>query len=157
MLRAFSYAVIVLLAASSAHADAKPTDTTKARLSMARVIVTLVTPKTHYDKMMDQVGQQMIAASAQQGAKLPADFHAKMKLVLNEALSYEEMIEWSAEIYAARFTLAELTELRGFYQTPLGVKLAAELPSIMGEAGKRLGTLIPKRLPALMKKHGIVP
>lgn len=156
MLRALPFAAAVLLTAVCAHADVQTTGTSE-RLQRAREVVTLITPKANYEKMMDQMGQQMMAASIQQGAKLPPDFNSKMKLVLNEAIPYEETIEWSAEIYAARFSLAELTELKSFYQTPLGKKLAAELPGLMGEAGKKMGALIPQRLPALMKKHGLAP
>jgi hypothetical protein len=38
----------------------------------------------------------------------------------------------------------------------VGRKLAAKLPEIMGEAGKKVGEVIPQRLPAALKRHGLI-
>lgn len=147
---------VALALVCASPVEAKPAKGDK-RLEMARTVVEMVTTRANYQEMLDQMMTQMMAASAQQGAPAPADFKPKMKLVLNEALPYSEMVEWSAGIYAERFTLKELTKLRDFYRTPLGKKLAAELPQIAGEAGKKMGTILPRRLPALMQKHGLIP
>jgi hypothetical protein len=154
---ASTVAVALALLTSAAPARGETASAAEARLEAARSVIRLVTPPDRWDDMVKQMGAQMTGASAAQGVRLPADFQEKLESVLNEAIPYEEMLEWSAEIYAKRFTTKELKDLASFYETPLGRKLARELPGIMGEVGQKMGTLLPKRLPALMKKHGLAP
>ncbi len=125
--------------------------------AVAMELMQLVTPESTYEATIAQMATQMSGAMRAQGAALPADFEQKMPLVVKEAMPYAEMMSWSAELYAARFSVAELRELIAFYKTPTGAKLAAALPSLMGDVGKKVGTTLPTRLPTLMKKHGLIP
>ena len=79
-----------------------------------------------------------------------------MMAALLEVVPYAEMKQWTAELYAQRFTTAELKELVAFYRTPLGRKLASKLPELMGEAGKKVSSVLPERLPAALRRHGLV-
>jgi hypothetical protein len=125
----------------------------KAAVSLVKLLIT----PTSYDAMIDQISTQMSASISQSGGQLPPDFVKKMKPVVLEALSYDDMVKWTAEIYADRFSVAELNDLSKFYHTSTGAKIARLLPEITGETGKKLGTLLPQRLPALLKKHGLIP
>lgn len=159
MFRIFIPVVALLLVgvASPARAEVDAARTKKARMEMARKVVSMVTTRDRYKKLMVQMSDQMLAASKQQGAKLPPDMNTKLIKVVSEAIPYDEMIDWSAQLYADRFTLAELSKLRDFYRTPLGKKLAEAIPEMGGEVGQKIGTILPRRLPALMKKHGLAP
>lgn len=128
----------------SAHAAASD--------SVAMQLSRLVLSKDSYSAMIKQVMQGMIQASGQ-----PADAatQSKLEAVILEALPYDEMLQNNAKVYGSRFKDSELKDIIAFYKTPTGAKLVKELPNISGDVGKLVGKIIPERLPALMKKHGL--
>ena len=123
----------------------------------ARELTQLVMPKDGYQKMMQQMSEGMVEGMSRSGAQMPADFPKKMMAVVQEALPYEEQIDFMTKLYASRFTDPELKDMVAFYKTPTGGKLVRELPGIMRESALWASQLLPKRLPELMKKHGIGP
>ncbi len=129
----------------------------EAERKVALDLVRLVTPRESYEAMIKQMINQMIPAMKAQGSQFPPNVEEKMRKAITEAISYDEVIDWTADVYANRFSVGELRELIGFYKTPLGRKLAKLMPDISGEAGRKMGTIIPQRLPAAMKKHGLLP
>jgi len=152
LLNASLMSVLALLAAAPMSALAGP-----AELKAATELVRLVTPKEAYDDMMVQMTNGMMQSLVAQGQKVPPDAQVKIQKAVGEVLPYDEMIAWSAEVYAARFTAAELKDLIKFYKTPLGQKLAKALPDIMGEVGKKMATILPERMPGALKRAGLTP
>ena len=128
----------------SAHAASA--DSTAMRLS--RMVMT----KDTYEGMVKQMMQNMMAAS---GQAPDAKTEQQLEAVVMEALPYEELLQFNAKIYGDRFKESELEDIITFYKTPTGTKLLHETPAIMGEVGTMVGKLIPERLPALLKKHGL--
>ena len=122
--------------------------------SVAMQLSRLVLSKENYGAMIKQVMQSMLQASGQ-----PADAktQAKLEAVMLEALPYDEMLQFNAKVYGSRFKDSELQDIIAFYKTPTGTKLVKELPGISGDVGALVGKMIPQRLPALMKKHGLTP
>ena len=120
--------------------------------SVAMQLSRLVLGKDSYSAMIKQVMQGMMQASGQ-----PADAktQAKLEAVMLEALPYDEMLQFNAKVYGSRFKDSELQDVIAFYKTPTGAKLVKELPNISGDVGQLVGKIIPERLPALMKKHGL--
>src|SRR5262249_17604890 len=127
---------------------------------LALQLVELVQPESSYragvQQMMDQMVPSLEAQAQASGKSLPPDYKQRMNAVLLEVVPYPEMKEWSADIYAQRFTAKELKELIAFYRTPVGRKLASKLPEIMGEAGKKVSVVLPQRLPGALKRHGLL-
>ncbi|HWO13307.1 MAG TPA: DUF2059 domain-containing protein [Polyangiaceae bacterium] len=123
----------------------------------ARELTQLMLPKDGYQKMMQQMSEGMVQGMSRGGTQLPKDFPAKMMTVVQEALPYEEQVDFMTKVYASRFTDAELKDMIAFYKTPTGGKLVRELPGIMRESALWASQLLPQRLPELMKKHGIGP
>ena len=128
--------------------------------ALALQLVELVQPESSYRAGMQQMLEQMVpsleAQSRASGKPLPPDYKQRMNAVLLEVVPYSEMKQWSAEVYAQRFTVTELKELLAFYRTPVGRKLASKLPEIMGEAGKKVSVVLPQRLPGALKRHGLI-
>ena len=128
--------------------------------AVALQLVELVQPESSYRAGMQQMLEQMVpsleAQSRASGKPLPPDYKQRMNAVLLEVVPYPEMMQWSAEVYAQRFTGTELKELLAFYRTPVGRKLASKLPEIMGEAGKKVSVVLPQRLPGALKRHGLI-
>ena len=137
--------LVVLHGASAGEAEKK----------LAVDLTHLVMPKDSYLSMIDQMSTNMMTSMQQSGAKVSAKDTEKVKAAVAEVLPYEEMVQWNAEIYSARFSASELKELINFYSTPTGKKIARLLPEITGEVGKKLGPILTQRLPAALKKQGI--
>jgi len=125
--------------------------------STAMQLSRVVLSKDGYQELVKQSTAGIIAGIKSQGQDLPKDFAKKMEAVVAEALPYDELLTFNAQVYGSRFSDKELQDLITFYKTPTGAKLVRLLPAISGEVGQKLGVLLPQRLPALMKKHGIGP
>lgn len=125
--------------------------------STAMQLSRVVLSKDGYQELVKQSTAGIIAGIKSQGQELPKDFAKKMEAVVAEALPYDELLAFNAQVYGSRFSDKELQDLITFYKTPTGAKLVRLLPAISGEVGQKLGVLLPQRLPALMKKHGIAP
>jgi len=151
--------VLLLLGTDPQPAPGAPVPTEQQALALE--LVKLVQPEPAYRSGLEQMMEQLVAPDEAQarasGKPLPADYRQRMSAVLLEVVPYEEMAEWSAGIYATRFTVSELKDLLAFYRTPLGRKLASKLPEIMGEVGKRITVVIPERLPTALRHHGLLP
>ena len=145
-----SMVVAVLLVATPAWAGEK-------ERAAALELVKLVVPADTYAKMIEQLVAAMSEQYRAQGEKLPADFATKIEAAVKEVIPYNEVLNWTVDIYAARFTVAELKEIGQFYQTPVGKKLMALLPELGAETSKKITTVLPERLPAALKKHGLLP
>lgn len=135
--------------AGRAVADADPKVTME--------LVQLVTPQETYQAMISTMSTQMMASLSQSGAKMPPDAATKMGKAVMEALPYNDLAQWTVEIYASRFTTDEIKQMITFYKTPVGKKAAKLLPEISGEIGKKMGPIVMQRLPAAMKKVGLTP
>jgi len=148
---------VILLALAAPGAS--QTELTEQR-TLALQLVELVQPESSYraglQQMMDQMLPSLEAQARASGKTLPPDTKQRMNAVLLEVVPYGEMKQWSADIYARRFSSAELKQLLQFYRTPVGRKLASKLPEIMGEAGKKVGEVLPARLPAALRRHGLI-
>jgi uncharacterized protein len=120
--------------------------------SVAMQLSRLVLNKSTYESMVKQMMDSMMNAS---GQAPDAKTQKELTAVVMEALPYDEMLKFNAKVYGERFKDSELQEVIAFYKTPTGAKLVRELPNISGEVGQLVGKIIPERLPALLKKHGI--
>lgn len=149
MLRALF--LVVCVATLSPAALAGP-----AEQKLALELTRLTVPEDNYNAMIDQMMTSMVASmTGASGQTIDAPTLEKLKLVVRECVPYDEMLQWNAEIYGARFTSAELGDLIAFYKTPTGQKAAALMPEISAEVGTKLGPVLMQRMPAAMKKHGL--
>ena len=117
----------------------------------------MVTPQETYQAMIAQMTKQMLASMQQSGANVPAGTEEKMGKAVVEALPYNDLANWTVEVYATRFTTDEVRQLINFYKTPVGKKAARLIPELSGEVGQKMGPILMQRLPAAMKKVGLTP
>jgi hypothetical protein len=140
---------------------ANPSAPDASHRALAMELVHLVTPEASYRSGIQEMTAQMVptleAQARSTGTTLPPDFRQRFDAALFEVVPYEEQSTWAADVYARHFTKSELKDLIAFYRTALGRKLASALPSIMGEVGKQVSEIIPQRLPAALKRHGLLP
>ncbi len=138
-------AALTLLLPLPAAAQA---DTPEARLAAARKVVALMNELTGPDKMMAMMGKAMQAPLEQQlrsASHLTMAQRDRAAQVLSTALTEgmgEVMTRLMPDVYAAmtrvyveRFTLAEIEDVRRFYDSPAGRKsmivVADDLPQLM--------------------------
>jgi hypothetical protein len=145
--------VAALLTTAPAPAPAKKAETQE--MVTARELQKMLFSQAQWTKTINQMVTQMNTGVGP-GASMSEEKEQKLRAVLEEALPYDDMIEWSAEIYGSRFTEGELREMIAFYKTKTGSKLVSVLPEVAGIAALKMGSLLPQRLPALMKKHGLM-
>lgn len=119
-------------------------------------LMQLVVPRETYDDMLAKM-ITAIKGSMAQGGALPADFDAKMHAAMLEVLPYDTVLAWSAEVYGSRFSVDEIQQIGAFYKTPVGRKLVKQLPDISAEVMRKTSETIGTRLPAALKKHGLLP
>lgn len=139
------------LAVGSDSARAKGSESLA--LSLSKIMLT----DDMYSQMLDQMSAGIAQSMASSGGKVPPDFPEKMAKVVREALPRSDLLQFNAEVYGSRFSDAELQQIIDFYKTPTGSKILREMPSVMREVMLKVGGLLPQRLPALMKKHGMLP
>lgn len=153
MIRVLTLAVLtvaVLLTSVPAWAGEK-------ERAAALELVKMVVPRDTYQQMIVQMTEAMSQQFRQSGEKLPADFDKKIAAAVNDVMSYDDVLGWTADIYASRFTVDELKDIEKFYKTPVGQKVMKLLPELSGEIGKKIATTLPERMPAALKKHGLMP
>ena len=80
-----------------------------------------------------------------------------MNAVMAEALPYEVLLAWSADLYGAKFTVREIEQIGTFYRQPVGRKLVAELPAISADIMRRTTDTVRAKLPVLLRKHRLLP
>jgi uncharacterized protein len=139
------------LAVGSDSAQAKGSEALA--LSLSKIMLT----DDMYSQMLDQMSAGIAQSMTSSGGKVPPDFAEKMAKVVREALPRSDLLQFNAEVYGSRFSDAELQQIIDFYKTPTGSKILREMPSVMREVMLKVGGLLPQRLPALMKKHGMLP
>ena len=145
-------ASITSVAAWAVADNAAPKDDRAAVIQLMHAIV----PKPAYDAMLDQMYAQMSATMAQMGGKaVPAAKQKALKAAVMEAMPYDDLVAWSADVYMKHFTRKEIDDVAGFYRTPTGKKMARLMPTLTGEVGARLGPLLMTRLPDALKRHGL--
>jgi uncharacterized protein len=140
----------VALLSAAALADNAP-NTTAERL--VRYAIT----KDRYLEMMRNVSTTMLNAMQSQGKPVPPSEMERFRAMLEEGLSYDDLVGLTARIYAAHFTDVELEQILAFYQTDTGAKLVREMPALMGEGMAEGAKAMQSRLPKLLEKYGFVP
>jgi hypothetical protein len=92
---------------------------------------------------------------------IPADFWTEFGRQLREEMKPEDLTELVIPIYQRHFTADEMRQLVAFYETPLGRKVATELPAVQqeameagGEWGQKMGQRIGREVAQRMREKG---
>jgi hypothetical protein len=144
--------VFVLMTAVAAWAVAQ--NAAKDDRAATQELMRSVVPKAAYEAILEQTYTQMSAAMQQTGGKpIPASKQKALREAVAECVPYEDLVNWSTDIYLKHFTRKEIDDLAVFYRTPIGKKVAATLPLLSGEIGAAMAPLMMSRMPAALKKR----
>lgn len=120
----FAGGLLVLLSAFASEAQTTPA----AKSSRLKAAEDLITASNIESQMSSMYANMVGAASGQ----IPEDKKAKFKTVmlnfLSKYMSFADLKQEMARIYAEEFTEAELKEITRFYLTPVGKKTIEKLP-----------------------------
>ena len=129
--------------------DIAPID--PARLTTARALLNIVMPPAKREGMIDAIMKGMTAnlqQSMQSSPQLKAAFEADPRVaeimqrfflkqqsasLTTLKANFPGMIEAMAHAYARRFTVAQMGEMRTFFQTPTGQVYISESPTIVND------------------------
>ena len=144
--------VFVLMTAVAAWAVAQ--NATKDDRAATQELMRSVVPKAAYEAILEQTYTQMSATMQQMGGKpIPASKQKALREAVAECMSYDDLVNWSTDVYLKHFTRKEIDDLAAFYRTPTGKKVAGTLPNLSGEIGAVMAPLMMTRMPAALKKR----
>ena len=72
--------------------------------------------------------------------------------VFNDPTMLDDLLRGTAQVYARHFTVDELRQIATFYKTPVGAKMLATMPQVMGESMQMGQTIVMPRIAAIMQK-----
>lgn len=98
------------------------------------------------NRLNDEQKQLALSKLEQAMPKMLAALHA----ALADPTLLDEMIAEMVPVYARNYTTAEIKQLTGFYQSPLGQKMLATMPKVMAESMAVSNKLMAPRMQKLM-------
>lgn len=64
----------------------------------------------------------------------------------------DDLLRGTAQVYARHYTVNELRQIAAFYKTPVGAKMLATMPQVMGESMQMGQNIVMPRIAAIMQK-----
>ena len=84
-------------------------------------LLQLVTPKETYNAMIEQMTKQM-PSMAQNGARFHPTPKARWAKRWSRRFPYEDLANWTVDVYSTKFTTDKIKQLISFYKTPSAKK-----------------------------------
>ena len=157
--RAAAVAVALVALGATANAQPKPSP---AAIATAQQLVKLTGAASAFRPLVPGVIEQAKLLYLQQNPDLAADLNAVAAELRKEyAPRISELTNHVAELYAQRFTEAELKQIVAFYNSPVGKKYQNQLPQIVQDSGNfahdwanKLSDKVIEKMREDMKKRG---
>jgi uncharacterized protein len=109
-----------------------------AQVQLARDIIDASGAARAFDSIIPSIMSQAYASFLQQNPDLQKPLVESITAIRGDFEKRQpEIVALMAQAYASHFTEAELQELIGFYRSPTGKKLVAELPGVLEESFAR--------------------
>jgi len=125
------------------------------RQALAASVAKLITPPERYQGMLEQLYRPLLANAerATTDRQKLEEAAKRVREAAAKALPYEDLLAFSAEVYAAHFSVADLRALEKFYKSPAGAKLSGLQPQINAELLQKVLDVFPARLEAALKEQ----
>src|SRR5215475_10128060 len=132
-------ACIGIALAAPAGAQAPPSENS---LKLAKEFVEIVGATRNFESVPTAVIVQTATIYVQANPSLSKDVNEIVDNLIKEYFARrDEIPNEIIRLYATKFSEKELTDLLGFYKSPLGKKLQAESRTIMGDTVQRADAL----------------
>ncbi len=158
MRRLILVAAVVCSLSWSCLAQATSDDSPASKEDVERYLQTV---KSHdmMKKMMLSMTQSMHQLWHEQYLQhkdeLPADFEAKMTVMMDDMLDnapIDEMMQAMVPAYQKHLTKEDIDNLVAFYSSPTGAKLLREMPAMMAEGMQEMMPILTKYLETVQQK-----
>lgn len=160
------FAMCAVMVGGSAHIAAQraaPAEPTDKAIQNARELVLAMGAEKQLETVIPALIGQLTNMLKMQQPRHAREIDEVFKLLGKRFLERKgEILELVAPFYAKRFTEAELGEMVAFFRTPVGRKMAAELPGLSQEAmeagitwGRRLGMEMDAEVRRELKSRGV--
>jgi hypothetical protein len=154
MLRSLALAATLALSPVAAHAQTAPAAASApdpARLAASQALIERIMPADRRDAMIEQMVRPILANAREAMLSAPpfaemARENPKLASAMNDFMSGEfersiastkaampAMLDAMARAYARRFTLDQMRDIDGFFQTPSGRAYVETAPTIMSD------------------------
>ncbi len=143
----FAGGLLVLLSAFAGNAQTAPA----AKSSRLKAAEDLITASNIESQMSCMYANIVGAASAQIPEEKKAKFKTVMLNFLSKYMSFTDLKQEMAQIYAEEFTEAELKEITRFYLTPVGKKTIEKLPALQQKGIEIAQQKLQAHLPELQQ------
>lgn len=151
---------LALLAGTATGAAAQ---TGPARAPSHQAAAVEMVEAANMDETLRESLDTMLKMQMEQNAQL-RPFEEVMRTFFARYMSWAELKDDYAALYAEAFTEAELRELTAFYRSPLGQKVATTTPQLMARAASLGEKAVQAHLPELqrmimerMQQNGTTP
>jgi uncharacterized protein len=155
-------AAIGLVGTAKSQGGGQPPQVSQAQFLLARQIVEIKGVKAMFAPLVHGVIKKTTDSVMQTNmmwAKDISDISAQMEKDFQPR--GQEIVDATARYYASHFTEAELKQILGFYQSPVGQKMLVDEPRALDESmayagswGDNLSIEVMSKLRAEMKKRG---
>lgn len=145
------------------RAPATPSAPSAEAVGLARELLQVMGSDKQFDAMIPLMSQNMAGLLKSQkpgDAKVIDEVFAAIGKRFLERKS--ELLELLAPLYAARFAVPELKEMVGFFKSPVGQRLAAEMPALSQDAmkvgmvwGQRIGKDLEQEVVRELQQRGV--
>jgi uncharacterized protein len=157
--RAAAVAVALVALGVTANAQPKPS---AAAMATAQQLVKITGAASAFQPLIPGVVEQAKLLFLQQNPDLASDLNAVAAELRKEyAPRVSELTDHVAELYARRFTEAEMKQILAFYSSPVGKKYQSQLPQIIQASSKfahdwanKLSDEVIQKMREDMKKRG---
>ena len=157
--RAAAVAVALVALGATANAQPKPSP---AAMATAQQLVKITGASEAFGPLIPGVIEQAKLLFLQQNPDLAGDLNAVAAELRKElAPRVSELTNHVAELYAQRFTEAEMKQILAFYTSPVGRKYQQQLPQIVQNSGRfahdwanKLSDQVIEKMREDMKKRG---
>lgn len=102
------------------------------------------------DPRMSEQDKQ--AAIIKMEAELPARVE-RIQATLNDPTLVDDIIAETIPVWANTFTVDELHQIAAFYRTPLGERMLAAMPKLMGESMRMGQQIMARRISAALNNQ----
>ena len=143
----FFVGAFALVLALAAPVRAEPTDTQKAAVALAKLVLTPDSYKQMFDKMVESI-QVNQPANAQNGP----DFWKRFRAEIEKIMPYQELVDDQVGLMTKYYTADEVKQMIVFYQSPVGQKALHVMPEVMSDVMGNMQLRLQQRLPAMLDK-----
>jgi len=135
---------------------------TPEHIALARAVLDFTGARKSFDNVVPKLLTDARAVILRTRPTLQSDLDVSVVEVGKRfANADEDLVNKIAIVYAQKFTEEELKQIAAFYQSPVGKKMTAELPNVLGESyrlaqewSRTLSLALMDALRADMKRKG---